>query len=209
MRYRPAAPARPPAQSRRLPTNPQAPRHRYRLACCAAPSRDEAASRLCAFGDRRPASADYCPGLHGRVPSAVGAVGGEAAHGVAGYAGQSSIAAPCAPGTKPGRGKSQAIEHNRALHKAGQSLRWASLDGLPLRALRVRVMVGYVSRPGPATAIPACFAASVYSGAARWVMLAKSPGRAGWVRRSFADVGKGIEYRGSEGKNVVTIVVTR
>lgn len=51
--------------------------------------------------------------------------------------------------TQPGRGKSQAIEHNRALPKVGQSLRMASLCGLPLRALRVRVMVGYVLRPGP------------------------------------------------------------
>jgi hypothetical protein len=53
-------PDRLPAQSRRLLTNPQAPRHRYRLAWCAAPSRDEAASRLCAFGHRRVASADFC-----------------------------------------------------------------------------------------------------------------------------------------------------
>ena len=51
--------------------------------------------------------------------------------------------------TPPGRGKSQAIEHNRALPKAGQSLRGAALGGLPLRALRVRVMVGYVLRPSP------------------------------------------------------------
>lgn len=51
--------------------------------------------------------------------------------------------------TQPGRGKSQAIEHNRALPKVGQSLRKAALGGLPLRALRVRVMVGYVLRPSP------------------------------------------------------------
>jgi hypothetical protein len=51
--------------------------------------------------------------------------------------------------TRPGRGKSQAIEHNRALPKVRQLLRRASLDGLPLRALRVRVMVGYVLRPSP------------------------------------------------------------
>jgi hypothetical protein len=51
--------------------------------------------------------------------------------------------------TQPGRGKSQAIEHNRALPKVAQSLRRASLGGLPLRALRVRVMVGYVLRPSP------------------------------------------------------------
>jgi hypothetical protein len=51
--------------------------------------------------------------------------------------------------TQPGSGKSQAIEHNRALPKVGQSLRRASLCGLPLRALRVRVMVGYVLRPSP------------------------------------------------------------
>jgi len=51
--------------------------------------------------------------------------------------------------TQPGRGKSQAIEHNRALPKVRQSLRGASLGGLPLRALRVRVMVGYVLRPCP------------------------------------------------------------
>lgn len=51
--------------------------------------------------------------------------------------------------TPPGRGKSQAIEHNRALPKVGQSLRRAALGGLPLRALRVRVMVGYVLRPSP------------------------------------------------------------
>ena len=29
--------------------------------------------------------------------------------------------------TQPGRGKSQAIEHNRALPKVGQSLRWLGL----------------------------------------------------------------------------------
>ena len=51
--------------------------------------------------------------------------------------------------TQPSRGKSQAIEHNRALPKVGQSLRMASLGGLPLRARRVRVMVGYVLRPSP------------------------------------------------------------
>lgn len=34
--------------------------------------------------------------------------------------------------TQPGRGKSQAIQHNRALPKVGQSLRRASLGGLPL-----------------------------------------------------------------------------
>ena len=34
--------------------------------------------------------------------------------------------------TPPGRGKSQAIQHNRALPKVGQSLRRASLGGLPL-----------------------------------------------------------------------------
>jgi len=45
------------------------------------------------------------------------------------------------------RGKSQAIEHNSALPKVGQSLRRASLGSLPLRALRVRVMVCYVLRP--------------------------------------------------------------
>jgi hypothetical protein len=45
------------------------------------------------------------------------------------------------------RGKSPAIQHNSALPKAGQSLRRASLGGLPLRALRVRVMVCYVLRP--------------------------------------------------------------
>lgn len=49
------------------------------------------------------------------------------------------------------RGKSPAIQHNSALPKAGQSLRRASLDGLPLRALRVRVMVCYVLRPSPLT----------------------------------------------------------
>ena len=51
--------------------------------------------------------------------------------------------------TPPGRGKSQAIEHNSALPKIGQSLCRASLGGRPLRALRVRVMVCYVLRPSP------------------------------------------------------------
>ena len=45
------------------------------------------------------------------------------------------------------RGKSQAIQHNSALPKVGQSLRRASLCVLPLRALRVWVMVCYVLRP--------------------------------------------------------------
>ena len=52
--------------------------------------------------------------------------------------------------TPPGRGKSQAIEHNRALPKVGRGpLPLRSLPSLPLRALRVRVMVGYVLRPSP------------------------------------------------------------
>jgi hypothetical protein len=51
--------------------------------------------------------------------------------------------------TQPVRGKSQAIEHNSALPKVGQSLRRLRLVCLPLRALRVRVMVCYVLRPGP------------------------------------------------------------
>ena len=48
------------------------------------------------------------------------------------------------------RGKSQAIQHNSALPKVGQSLRRLRLVCLPLRALRVRVMVCYVLRPSPA-----------------------------------------------------------
>lgn len=72
--------------------------------------------------------------------------------------------------TAPGRAGVNrcAIEHNRALPKVGQSLRRASLDGLPLRALRVRVMVGYVLRPGPDKGYVGVAALRlVYSGAAR------------------------------------------
>jgi hypothetical protein len=60
---------------------------------------------------------------------------------------------------------------NITAHYTKQASRCAGLRLMACRcrALRVRVMVGYVSRPSPATAIPACFAASVYSGAARWV----------------------------------------
>jgi len=77
--------------------------------------------------------------------------------------------------TPPGRGKSQAIEHNRALPKAGQSLRGAALGGLPLRALRVRVMVGYVLRPSPDNSyVGVAIAALGYSGAARLVVWATS-----------------------------------
>ena len=67
--------------------------------------------------------------------------------------------------TQPGRGKSQAIEHNRALPKVRQSLRRASLCGLPLRALWVRVMVGYVLRPSPDNSY---IGVRLFSQAARW-----------------------------------------
>jgi len=106
------------------------------------------------------------------------AVGDEAAHGFSGYAGavldvlhfvarrrlpavKRTAAMPGRVGqrktnqlallncTPPGRGKSPAIEHNRALPKVGQSLRRLRLVAYRLRALRVRVMVGYVLRPSP------------------------------------------------------------
>lgn len=86
------------------------------------------------------------------------------------------VSARCANVTQPGRGKSQAIKHNRALPKVGQSLRMASLGGLPLRALRVRVMVGYVLRPSPDKRyVGAAIAAWAYSGAARKVALIPRP----------------------------------
>jgi hypothetical protein len=71
------------------------------------------------------------------------------ARGFVGYLGK--MMSRCAAGTMPGRGKCRCacIQHNRALPKTGQSLRKASLGGLSLRALRVRVMVVYVLRPGP------------------------------------------------------------
>lgn len=50
------------------------------------------------------------------------------------------------------------IEHNRALPKPGQSLRKLRLVAWRWRALRVRVMVGYVWRPGPSAAVPTTFA---------------------------------------------------
>ncbi len=61
-----------------------------------------------------------------RVLPAACAVGDETARGFGCYAGIHSVFAAlnC---TKPDRGKSQAIEHNRALPKAGQSLRWLRL----------------------------------------------------------------------------------
>jgi hypothetical protein len=88
-------------------------------------------------------------GMRLRVLPATCAVGDKAAHGSGGYVGGALACARCARVTQPGRGKSQAIEHNSALPKVGQSLRRASLGGLPLRALRVRVMVCYVLRPSP------------------------------------------------------------
>lgn len=77
--------------------------------------------------------------------------------------------------TQPGRGKSQVIEHNRALPKVGQSLRRASLGGLPLRALRVRVMVGYVLRPSPDNSYVSLLCSACYSGATRKVALIPRP----------------------------------
>ena len=92
--------------------------------------------------------------------------------------------------TQPGRGKSQAIEHNRALPKVRQSLRRASLDGLPLRALRVQVMVGYVLRPSPGKS----YFSSLCSGFLFWRFAL----RAGWcgslprlLARSLAGVAGG------------------
>jgi hypothetical protein len=58
--------------------------------------------------------------------------------------------------TQPVRGKSQAIEHNRTLPKVRQSLRWLRLVAYRLRALRVRVMVGYVLRPSPDNSYVGC-----------------------------------------------------
>ena len=61
-----------------------------------------------------------------------------------------------------------AIEHNRALPKVGQSLRRLRLAAYRSRALRVRVMVGYVLRPSPDKGyVGVAIAAFGYSGAAR------------------------------------------
>ena len=57
---------------------------------------------------------------------------GKAAHGFGGYAGECHVGALYTIVTQPGRGKSRAIQHNRALPKPGQSLRIASLGGLAL-----------------------------------------------------------------------------
>jgi hypothetical protein len=64
-----------------------------------------------------------------------------------------------------------ASEHNSVLSKVGQSLRRASLCGLPLARPSGSDKSHYVLRPFPATAISACCAAWVYSGATRWVVL--------------------------------------
>ncbi len=113
----------------------------------------------------------------------------------------------CAIATLPGRGKSQAIEHNRALPKAGQSLRRASLGGLPLRALRVRVMVGYVLRPSPDKSYSgAAIAALGYSGAARWVVwVASAPeGALAGRRCRWSDGGKSRRWRDGEQKRTAS-----
>lgn len=62
------------------------------------------------------------------------------------------------PGRRSGVNRC-AIQHNRALRKPGQSLRWrfAWWPGA-LAPSRVRVMVGYVWRPGPSAAVPTAFA---------------------------------------------------
>lgn len=91
----------------------------------------------------------------------------------------------------------------RALPKAGQSLRRASLGGLPLRALRVRVMVGYVLRPSPDKSYSgAAIAALGYSGAARWVVwVASAPEGALRCRRCrWSDGGKSRRWRDGEQK---------
>ena len=141
-----------------------------------------------------------------RLPAAC-AVGGEAAHGFGGYAGQNQITAPCAPGTKPGRGKSQAIEHNRALHKAGQSLRCASLDGLPLSrpAGSCNGRLCLAPRPGQGLFWLAALRLFIRALRAGW---SGNTGTAVPIRRGSLATAPNIKTRGSEGRIVVRNVVT-
>jgi hypothetical protein len=78
--------------------------------------------------------------------------------------------------TQPVRGKSQAIEHNRALPKVGQSLRRASLGGLPLArpAGSGNGRLCLAPRPGQRLCRRRCAALSS-SGAARWVVCGPLP----------------------------------
>jgi len=74
--------------------------------------------------------------------------------------------------TQPSRGKSPAIQHNRAFCKMQPVANRVGLVSAPLHALRVRRRVGYVLRPGPDNSyVSAAIAAGVYSGAMRKVAL--------------------------------------
>jgi hypothetical protein len=78
--------------------------------------------------------------------------------------------------TQPVRGKSPAIQHNRAFCKMQPVANRVGLVSAPLRALRVRRRVGYVLRPSPDNGyVSAAVAAWVYSGAARNVALIPRP----------------------------------
>jgi len=78
--------------------------------------------------------------------------------------------------TQPVRGKSPAIQHNRAFCKMQPVANRVGLVSAPLRALRVRRRGGYVLRPSPDNSyVSAAVAASAYSGAARKVALIPRP----------------------------------
>ena len=85
-------------------------------------------------------------GLGGRSRVLPAACAVSFAHGFVGYVKPGLLAAlNC---TQPGRGKSPAIQHNRAFCKMQPVANQVGLVSAPLRALRVRRRVGYVWRPG-------------------------------------------------------------
>jgi hypothetical protein len=89
--------------------------------------------------------------------------------------------------TQPVRGKSQAIEHNRALPKVGQSLRRLRLVAYRWRALRVRVMVFYVGAPARTKAMSA-LCVDLVSAARRWPTLNREAALPRLMARSLAGV---------------------
>ena len=130
-----------------------------------------------------PPSFAFCLALS-LLPAAC-AVGDKAAHAFSGYPGNCPVSALRASGTSRAGVNRYAIKHNRALCKAQAfaSLRCARCS-VPLRALRVRIMVGYVLRPSPDNSyFSAAYAAFVYSGAARARWCGSPPAQRVGLRR--------------------------
>jgi hypothetical protein len=143
----------------------QSPRRRYRLASRTTPERDNPAHWLSLPHYRRPVGAEFwgLANFVGVCPPPAPSASLMAPSATSGMFSCSlrSIAL-CQSGVNR-----CAIQHNCLLCKVGQSLRRASLGGLPLRALRVRVsavMSCALSRP---KALSSSLLSVVYSGASR------------------------------------------